>query len=445
MSEYDLIVLGGGTGGLPSANMVANMGKDVAVIERDKLAGTCLNYGCTPTKAIVHSSRVLRMAKEAEMFGVEFDNLRLNFPKVMERTRKIVSEARGRNEKRVEDNNNITLYRDTGRFVGKNEIQVGGETISAEKIFVSTGATSFIPPIDGLEEVDYLTYKTVLDLEELPESMIIIGGGFIGVEYASAFNSFGTKVTLIQRGDKLIGRSDRDIYMALAEYLCDDGVVVRFGTETARVDKGDKGVVVTTKKGDTIEAEKLMMTVGLKPNTADINLDAAGVATNKRGYVEVNDYNQTSNPNIYAFGDVVGRKMFTHAALKEFEIVVKNAFQGANIKVDETNLPYAVFTTPEIGSVGMTEEEAKEKGLTFKAHKAYYAETSKGLVTGETRGFVKLIHDDKDILGCHAIGTDAGILVQEIAALLNTTDSLEIFRKTTHTHPTLSEIFEDLK
>ncbi len=445
MSEFDLMVLGGGTGGLPSAVMAANMGKKVAVVEGDKLAGTCMNYGCTPTKAIIHSARVYAQAKDSKRFGIDFDNLRLDFKKVMERTRSIVSEGRGRNEKRVEDNPNITLFKGTGKFVNEKEVQVGGETISAGTIFITTGASPFVPSIKGLDKVGYLTYKTILDLEELPGSIIIMGGGFIGVEYASAFNAFGSKVTLIQRSDKLIGKSDGDISRALAEYLTEDGIDIRFGTEAERVEERDGRVVITTKGGGTLEAEKLLMAVGLRPNTSGLNLEACGVETNPRGFIQVNGYNRTTAEDIWAFGDVVGRKMFTHAALKEFAITIKNAFQDARIKIDEANLPYAVFTTPEIGSVGLTEEEAREKGLDFKAKKAYYADTSKGIVAGDTRGFVKLIHDDAKILGCHAIGTHAGILVQEIAALLNCPGSLDAFRATTHTHPTLSEIFEDLK
>jgi pyruvate/2-oxoglutarate dehydrogenase complex dihydrolipoamide dehydrogenase (E3) component len=445
MSEFDLIVLGGGTGGLPSAVMAAGMGKKVAVVERDRLAGTCLNYGCTPTKSIVHSARVYAQAMDSRRFGIEFDGLRLDFKRVMERTRGIVSQALERNKKRVEDNDNITLFRGTGRFVSENEVEVGGETISADTFFIVTGASPFVPHIDGLDDVDYLTYRTVLDLDTLPESIVIIGGGFIGVEYASAFNAFGSKVTLIQRGDRLIGRSDGDVHRALAEYLAEDGVDVRFNTEAVKVDEGDDGVVLTTRDGGTLKAEKLMMTVGLRPNTPELNLNACGVEVDRRGFIRVDEYNRTTAENIWAFGDVVGRKMFTHAALKEFGIVVKNAFQGASIRIDETNLPYAVFTTPEMGSGGLTEEEAGERGLEFQVKKAYYADTSKGMVTGETRGFVKLIHDGTDILGCHAIGTDAGILVQEIAALMSCPGSLEAFRATTHTHPTLSEIFEDLK
>lgn len=445
MYDYDLIVIGGGTGGLPSGISGAKLGKKIAVVERDQLAGTCLNYGCTPTKVIIHSARLFKLFKDSRQFGIEYEKLKINFPKVMERTRNIVEGGRKRNEKRVEDNENITLFRESGRFINENEVQVGNQTITGDKIFISTGASSFVPNIDGLEKSGYLSYKEILNMKELPESIIVIGGGFISAEYASAFNSFGSKVTMLVRGNELIGRSDSDISKSLGEYMIEDGVDIRWGTEAERIVREGNEVRVTTKVGEIIGANELIVAVGLKPNTAGLNLEAAGVQVNSRGFIHVDDFCRTSKENIWALGDVAGRKMFTHAALKESDIVVQNAFSGTKIIFNDEMLPYAVFTTPEIGSVGLTEKECIEKGLEFKTGKAFYQDTSKGLIGGETRGFVKLIHDEKNILGCHGIGTEAGILVQEIAAIMNCPNSYESFLKITHTHPTLSEIFEDLK
>lgn len=444
MSEFDLIVVGGGTGGNYSAVLAANMGKKVALIEKDKLAGTCVNYGCTPTKSIFYSSSLYAQFKNSKQFGIEFDNLRVDFGKVMARTRKIVTEARTRNEKRVEEHENMTLFTDSGKFVNENEVEVGGESITGDTIFIATGASPFVLPIEGLDKVDYLTYKSILELDELPKSLIIIGGGFIGLEYAASLNLLGSKVTILQRGNRVIKNSDGEISASLAEYLIEDGIDIRFGTEAAKVEQEGDEVVITTKDGKTIKGEKLLMAVGLKPNTAELNLEACGVKVNQRGFIEVDDFLRTSNKNIYSFGDVLGKKMFTHAALRQVEIVVKNAFSDANVKFDETNLPYAVFTEPEIGSVGLTEEGAQEKGIKFEIKKAYYADTSRGIIGGEKRGFVKLIHNDKDILGCHIIGSRAPILVHEITALMNCQNSYQVLKEVIHTHPTLPEIFDDL-
>jgi pyruvate/2-oxoglutarate dehydrogenase complex dihydrolipoamide dehydrogenase (E3) component len=249
----------------------------------------------------------------------------------------------------------------------------------------------------------------------------------------------------LRRGDKIIKNSDGEISASLAEYLIEDGIDIRFGTEAAKVEQEGEEVVITTKDGKTIKGEKLLMALGLKPNTPELNLEACGVKVNQRGFIEVDKFLKTSNENIYAFGDVLGKKMFTHAALRQVEIVVKNAFSDANVKFDETNLPYAVFTEPEIGSVGLTEEEVREGGIKFEIKKAYYADTSRGIIGGEKRGFVKLIHNDKDILGCHIIGSRAPILVHEVAALMNCPNSYQVFEEVIHTHPTLPEIFDDLK
>jgi pyruvate/2-oxoglutarate dehydrogenase complex dihydrolipoamide dehydrogenase (E3) component len=437
-------VVGGGTGGNYSAVLAANLGKKVALIERDKLAGTCVNYGCTPTKSIFYSSSLYAQFKNSEQFGIEFDNLRVDFGKVMARTRKIVTEARTRNEKRVEEHENMTLFTGSGKFVNENEVEVGGESVTGDTIFIATGASPFILPIEGLDKVDYLTYKTILELNELPKSIIIIGGGFIGLEYAASLNLLGSKVTILQRGNKIIKNSDGEISASLAEYLIEDGIDIRFGTEAAKVEQEGDEVVITTKDGKTIKGEKLLMAVGLKPNTPELNLEACGVKVNQRGFIEVDDFLRTSNKNIYSFGDVLGKKMFTHAALRQVEIVVKNAFSDANVKFDETIMPYAVFTEPEIGSVGLTEEEAQEKGIKFEIKKAYYSDTSRGIIGGEKRGFVKLIHNDKDILGCHIIGSRAPILVHEITALMNCQNSYWVLKEVIHTHPTLPEIFDDL-
>lgn len=444
MPDFDLVVLGGGTGGLPSAVEAADMGKDVALIERDKLAGTCLNYGCTPTKAIIYPAKLLSSFRGSKKFGVEHENLKLNFSRVMGRARSIVSRARRKNERKAEERENITLFRGTERFIDQDELQVGGQSISGEQIFIATGASPFVPPIEGLEEVNYYDHKSILGLEELPESIVIVGGGFISVEYASAFNALGSRVTVIQRGKRLIKKSDAEIAGALAEYLTEDGVDLRLEAEPERVEKGS-GIEVTTKDGQTVEGEVLLMAVGLRPNTKELNLEACKVETDKRGYIEVDGYGRTSNPKIWAFGDVVGGKMFTHAALKEFATVVKNAFSGVKIKIDESALPYAIFTEPEVGSVGLTEEEARERGLMFHTRRAYYGDTSWGIITEDKRGFVKLLHNRREILGCHAVGAHASILVQEIAALMNCSSSLEAFHSAIHTHPTIAEIFEDLK
>ena len=311
---------------------------------------------------------------------------------------------------------------------------------------ISTGTKPWIPPIEGISNVNYLTHETIFNMRDIPKSIAFVGGGFISMEFANVFNTFGSKVYIIDTRTRPIFQADETISEALKKYYEEDGIIFNSNSRTSKVSNSKDKIIVETNKGESLEVDKVMISTGFIANTQGLNLEAVGVDTDSRGNIQVNKYLQTTKPNIYAIGDILGKSQFTHMALRESKIVINNIFSHKKIPVSFENIPYAVFTDPPIGSVGKTEQELREEGIKYKAILTEFPRSSRGNLMQLKRGVIKLLYNDAEqILGCHIIGKSADILIHEIVPLIYLPKGLSIFRELIHAHPTLSELFRNLQ
>jgi len=446
MEEYDLIVIGSGAG-MNVASKAIQGGMRVAVVEHGLMGGTCLNTGCIPSKILLYPADVIRELQEASSIGVLATVSSVDFPLVMRRMRSFVKVDREQMEEGVSMVEGLTWYRDTGEFVGEYQVGVGEATISAPKVVIASGARALVPPIEGLEETGYLDHVSVLDLESLPESLIIIGGGYIACEYGHFFSALGTRVTILEMMPRLLLGEDPEI-SEVVRRVFSRYVDVRTNHRVEKVEKrGDLKVVtaVDTESGQGREftAEEVMLAAGVRSNSDLLKPEKTGVETDERGWIRVDPYLETSKPGIWALGDATGRFMFRHTANYEAEIVSTNALSGHRHEVDYHAVPHAVYGFPQVGAVGLTEAGAKEVGYEILVGRASYMDVAKGYAMGEEDGLVKVVVEQGSgkILGCHIVGPHAAILVQQIVYLMNAgeqdyvplTDSQVI-------HPALSEV-----
>jgi pyruvate/2-oxoglutarate dehydrogenase complex dihydrolipoamide dehydrogenase (E3) component len=446
ITDYDLIILGAGTSGFPSAKIAARYNKKILLLGEGELGGKCIVNGCIPAKAMIYATKLYKMALKAKNFGISINDVKLDFKKVLEYTNQLVHNAVERNERQLAEFENIDFIRKNGHCINESSVEVDNETYSATNILISTGTKPWIPPIEGIDEVDYLTHESIFSIKKIPESLAFVGGGFISLEFANVFNKFGSKVYIIDTNPRPIFRADETVSTAIKRYYEEDGIKFISNSRTSRVTKSSGKYLLETNRGDTIEVEEMMLSTGFSANTEGLNLESAGVNTDPRGNIIVNEYLQTTKPNIYAIGDILGKTQFTHMALKESKIVINNIFNTKKIPVSFENIPYAVFTDPLIGSVGKTEQELKEMGADFKIIQTEYSNSSRGRLMKLKRGIVKLLYNDKEqILGCHIIGENADLLIHEIIPLIHLPNGLTIFRKLIHAHPTLSELFRNLQ
>jgi len=444
--HYDLIIIGAGTSGFPSAKIAAGYGKKVLMLGDGALGGKCIENGCIPAKAMIYAAKIYKTALNAEKFGVDVKGVKLNFKKVLEYTNKLVRDAISGNEKQLAGFKNVDFLKQKGHCISDSSVEVGNEVYTTDNILISTGTKPFIPPIEGIRDVDYLTHETIFNIEKVPKSIAFVGGGFISLEFANVFNSFGSKVYIIDTGSRPIFAADESVSLAIKKYYEEDGITFISNSRTTKVSQSSEKILLETNKGDKIKVEKMMISTGFIANTEGLNIEAAGVETDARDNIIVNKFLQTSKPNIYAIGDILGKTQFTHMALKESKIVIHNIFNEDKIPVTFENIPYAVFTEPPIGSVGKTEQELKNAGVEYKVVQTEYPQSSRGYLMKLNRGILKLLYNEEDqILGCHIIGEGADILIHEIVPLINLPKGLSIFRELIHAHPTLSELYRNLQ
>lgn len=444
MKKYDVIVIGGGDVGAGVVFKALSSGAKVALVEKGKIGGTCLNVGCVPSKTLIQAADSVMAVRAAQKLGVEAEIKGIDFGAIMERMRRTVKNGRKSLEAALRDSENLDLFAGQAAFAGDLTVQLnGGERMTGEKIFIAAGARPAIPPIKGLDQIGYLTNETVLDLKDLPESMTIIGGGFVGVEYAHFFSAMGTKVTVLQRGTRLVPHEEPEIADLLkAEFAKRMEVHTGAAVEEARQHR--KGVAVRFKGAagrQEVFCEKLFIATGRISNAESLRPDLTGVELTAAKAILVNDYLETTKKNIWALGDVIGRQMFTHAGDKEAEIVWKNATGSGKEKMDFSAVPHAVFTHPQIASVGLTEEEAGKRGEVLVG-KARYADTAKGRAMMEETGFAKAIiaKDTDRLLGFHIAGPEASILIQEVANALAAGGDRSSILRHMHIFPALSDV-----
>ncbi len=463
-----IIIIGAGPGGYETALLAAKRGVEVVLIEAGPVGGTCLNEGCIPTKAFCRNAEVLEGLREASEFGVTGLSYDFDFSKVVERKNAVVEQLRGGVEGLLA-HKLITLVRGKASFKDDHTVVVTSATsseegttcqeYSADYIIMATGSVSVSLPIPGADLPDVLTSREILDIQDVPLSLCIIGGGVIGLEFASIFRSFGSEVTVLEYCKDILPRFDTDLAKRLKQSLGKKGIEIVTqaqvtGIEILQDGKESYQVTYTRKdKEEAVRAGKVLMAVGRRANTASLNLADAGVEFTKRG-VTVNEYMQTNVPHIYAIGDINGLMMLAHAATFQ-GIVALDHIMGVENSIDLSVMPAAVFTSPEAASVGLTEDECKEKGIPVKCLKSFFRANGKAVTMGQTDGFCKMVvaaepknPDDVTpyapgrVLGCHLYGPHASDIVQEACALITRKATLEEFRSIIHTHPTLTEVLQ---
>lgn len=449
MKQFDAIVIGTGQAGVPLTRALADRGWTVAAVEQGLVGGSCVNYGCTPTKAMVASARRVWVTRNSADHGVIAQKVAVDFKKIIERKKKIVAGFRESIEQRRFNHQNITLMRETGRFVGANKIQVGSEIIEGKHIFINTGQTPVIPPIPGLDTVPYLTSTTLLDAAELPEHLIIIGGGYIGLEFGQMFKRFGSRVTLIQKGDRLATTEDEDISEEIKKVIEVEEVRLMLNSDVTAVEQQGQDVAVTVNQGGRTEkiiGTHLLVATGRKSNTQDLDLQKAGVATDTKGNIITNEKLETNVPNIWALGDVKGGPAFTHVSYNDYEVVYRNLILGEQATVNDRVLVYAMFIDPSLGRAGLTEAQTKAKGLDYQVAEYPLSYVARAIELGETQGKMKIIVDKKTekILGAAVLGYEGAELIHYIAAYMNAGASYKVVQRAITIHPALSEGMQSL-
>ncbi|MBE3136580.1 MAG: dihydrolipoyl dehydrogenase [Thermoplasmata archaeon] len=444
MKTYDVIVVGSGSGG-EIVDAAVSHGMTVAWVDKGPLGGTCLNVGCIPSKILIHPADRIMEIQEAKKLGITAEIKNINFHAIMERIRQPINESHEAMQRGIDQAENLEYYKGEGHFIKDYTMEILGKEIQGEKIFLGSGARPLIPPIKGLDSVPYLTNENVFDLKEKPDSMVIIGGGYIAVEFAHFFSAVGTTVTILQRGNRLIPNTEPEISELLKKQI-EKRMRIYLNTEVLEVKK--QGTIITsigkdslTGKEVTVTAEKILVAAGRKSNADLLKVENTGVKTDTRGYIQVNECLETSKKNIWAFGDAIGKAMFKHVANEEAVIAWQNAFHDHKTKMEYHTIPYAVFTYPEIAAVGMTEEEAK-KNHTILVGRARYSDVAKGGAMMEHDGFTKAIIDKQSgkILGFHIIGPYAPMLIQEVINAMALGGDISLLTHGLHIHPALPEL-----
>jgi len=444
--KFDAIVIGTGQSGPSLADRMDDEGMKVAVIERNLFGGTCVNVGCVPTKTLVASARVAHMARRGSEFGVNVASpVTVDMELVKARKDAIVQSSNSGVTGWMKGLDHGTVFEGHGRFEGPNTVGVNGETLEADKIFVNVGARASVPPIPGLDEVDYFTNSNMMDVDFLPPHLVIIGGSYIALEFAQMYRRFGSEVTVIERGPRVIAREDEDISLAIRDILESEGVTVRCDTGVDRLSKsgGDIVVELTTSDGaDRVTGSHLLIAVGRQPNTDDLGLDAAGVTIDGRGFIAVDDQLQTNVPGIWAIGDCNGLAAFTHTSYNDFEIVAANLFDNDPRRVSDRIPCYGLFVDPPLGRVGMTEDQVRASGRNVLVGTRLMENVGRAKERSETAGLIK-IHvdaDTKEILGAAILGIGGDEVVHCLLDVMYAKAPYTVIQRAVHIHPTVSEL-----
>ena len=442
-TKFDAIVIGTGQSGPSLAERFAKAGQRVAVIERKYFGGTCVNVGCIPTKTLVASAYVAHMTRRAAEYGVEIGGpIKVDMGKVKARKDAIV--AKSRNGVKGWMEGLAKVYAGHARFTGPKTVEVNGEQLEADKIIVNTGGRAFVPDMPGVDRVPYLTNSTIMEADFLPEHLLIVGGSYIGLEFAQMYRRFGARVTVAEMGERLVGREDPEVSDAIREILEGEGIDVRLNAKCIAFKKDGNGVAMSldcTEGAPVVKGTHVLLAVGRRPNTDDLGLDQAGVKTDAKGYIVVDDQCRTNVPGIWAIGDVNGRGAFTHTSYNDFEIVAANLFDNDPRRISDRIPCYALFIDPPLGRAGMTEREVRAKGI--KALVATYQMSSVGRARerGETLGFMKILVDagSKKILGASLLGLNGDEVVHAILDVMAAGAPYTAISRTMHIHPTVAE------
>ncbi|WDZ81248.1 FAD-containing oxidoreductase (plasmid) [Ensifer adhaerens] len=443
--HFDAIIIGAGQAGPSLAGRLTAAGKTVAFVERKHFGGTCVNTGCMPTKAMVASAYAAHLARRGADFGVTTGPISIDFARVMARKDTVRYTSRKNVESWLRGMENTVVFDGHARFEGPHAIRVGDELLSADQIFLNVGGRAATPDFPGVEDVPYLTNVSIMDLDTLPRHLVVVGGSYIGLEFAQMFRRFGSEVTVIEKGPRIIGREDADVSDAILAILEKEGIKFRLNAECIRFAKRGDDVVAgvdCTAGAPEINGSHLLLATGRRPNTDDLDIERAGVKTDTRGYVEVDETLRTNVPHIFAMGDCNGRGAFTHTAYNDFEIIAANLLDGENRKVSDRISTYGLFIDPPLGRAGMTETEARKSGRKLLIGTRPMTRVGRAVEKGETEGFMKVIvdADSKEILGASILGTGGDEAVQGILDVMYAGKPYTTITHAVHIHPTVSEL-----
>ncbi|MBS0366759.1 MAG: FAD-containing oxidoreductase [Proteobacteria bacterium] len=446
MKHYDAIVIGTGQAGPALAVRLSGAGRQVAIIEHGRFGGTCVNNGCTPTKTLIASAYVAHMARRAGEFGIRLGAATtVDMPAVKARKDAVVAQSSAGLEKWLRSQANLTIVRGHARFLDSRTVRVGEDTLSADSIFINVGGRPLLPRMPGIERVRYLTSESIMDLDILPGHLIVVGGSYVGLEFSQMYRRFGSRVTVVEMGPRLIGREDPEVSEAVRNILAGEGIEFRCDAKCIALDSGGDSIRVSldcTSGAPVLEGTHVLLAVGRTPNTDDLGAAQAGLELDGRGYIRVDDRLRTSVPNVYALGDCNGRGAFTHTAWNDYEIVADNLLDGADRKVTDRISIYGLFTDPPLGRIGLTEAEAKSKGLSLLVGTRPMSQVARAREKGETQGFMKILVDasTRQILGAAILGVGGDEAVQSLVDAMYARLPYTAVQRGVRIHPTVSEL-----
>jgi pyruvate/2-oxoglutarate dehydrogenase complex dihydrolipoamide dehydrogenase (E3) component len=445
MPNHDAIVIGTGQSGPALARRLVAVGQKVAVIERKYFGGTCVNTGCTPTKTLVASAYAAFLARRARDYGVTIGGpVSVDMRAVKARKDAIAGASRQGVERSLKTLEGCTVYEGHARFVGDKRVAVNGVELGADRIFINVGGRASIPPISGLDQVPYFTNSSMMDVDFLPSHLIILGGSYIGLEFAQVYRRFGSEVTVIEAAPRLIAREDEDVSRAVADFLKEEGIDVRVDSKVIGVERQGNAIAVKVESGGKISqvvGTHMLVAIGRRPNTDDLGLDKAGIATDSHGYIQVDDQLRTNVPGIWAMGDCNGRGAFTHTSWNDFEIVAGNILDNEQRRVSDRITAYALYTDPPLGRAGMTEAEVRKTGKPALISTIAMEDVSRAYEKSETKGFMKVLvdRDSKQILGASLLGLAGDEVIHCIIDLMYAKAPYTVMQHAMHIHPTVSE------
>ena len=448
--RFDAIIIGTGQSGPSLAARFTNEGMKTAILERKLFGGTCVNVGCIPTKTLVASARAAYMARRGGDFGVVIGGpVTVDMKAVKARKDAVVRQSNEGVTNWLKNMENLTVYEGHGRLAGAGSVEVNGEVLEAERIVLNVGARARVPEMPGIGDVDYLTNTSMMEIDFLPEHLMIVGGSYIGLEFAQMYRRFGSRVTVVQRGDRLIARDDEDVSAAVKEILEAEGVEVRLNAECVSVEKrGDRVVLTAACEPGTEEivGSHLLLAVGRVPNTDDLGLDQAGVETDGRGFISVDDQLRTNVPGIWAIGDVNGRGAFTHTSYNDYEILAANLFDDDRRRVTDRIVTYGLFIDPPLGRAGMTEREVRQSGRKALIGKMMMARIGRAGERSENQGFMEILVDaeSKKILGAAVLGIGGDEVIHSVLDVMYAGAPYTVIQRAMHIHPTVTELIPTL-
>jgi pyruvate/2-oxoglutarate dehydrogenase complex dihydrolipoamide dehydrogenase (E3) component len=443
---YDAIIIGTGQSGPSMARRMANAGNRVAVIERHRFGGTCVNTGCIPTKTMVASARAAYIARRAADFGVAIGgSVGVDMKKVKARKDDVSAASRNGLEKSLEGTPNCTVYRGHARFVSDHEVEVNGDVLAADRIFINVGGRASVPAIDGLDRVSYLTNSSMMDIDSLPPHLVIIGGSYIALEFAQMYRRFGSKVTVIQRGSSLLSREDSDVSEGIRGILLNEQIDVCLNSRHVAVSGTGSEIEVQIESGGgsaVVRGSHLLLAAGRRPNTDDLGLENTGISCDERGYIRVDEELRTTVPGVWALGDCNGRGAFTHTSYNDYEILAANLLDGETRRVSDRITAYALYIDPPLGRAGITETEAKQSGRRTLIGKRPMTKVGRAVEKGETQGFMKILvdGDTKEILGAAILGTEGDEAIHCILDVMYAKAPYTVLQRAMHIHPTVCEL-----